>query len=77
MAFCITRSDMSAVKMNGADLLVEALKANGVKNVYGLVGIPVTDVSRLMEMVCILSTLSCVQTKWWQSAAETTDFGLF
>lgn len=41
---------MSAVKMNGADLLVEALKANGVKNVYGLVGIPVTDVSRLMEM---------------------------
>ena len=41
---------MSSVKMNGADLLVEALKANGVKNVYGLVGIPVTDVSRLMEM---------------------------
>ncbi|MBO5632266.1 MAG: oxalyl-CoA decarboxylase [Aeriscardovia sp.] len=36
-------------KMNGAQLLVESLVANGVKNVYGLVGIPVTDVARLME----------------------------
>lgn len=39
-----------AEEMNGAQLLVESLLANGVKNVYGLVGIPVTDVARLMEL---------------------------
>ena len=36
--------------MNGAQLLVESLLANGVKNMYGLVGIPVTDLARLMEL---------------------------
>ena len=34
----------------GANILVEALQKNGVKNIYGIVGIPVTDLARLMEL---------------------------
>ena len=34
----------------GANILVEALQKNGIKNVYGIVGIPVTDLARLMEL---------------------------
>lgn len=36
--------------INGAGLLIKALKANGIKNLYGLVGIPVTDLMRLAQM---------------------------
>ncbi|MFD7899954.1 oxalyl-CoA decarboxylase [Streptomyces sp. NPDC059743] len=34
---------------NGFNLLVDALQANGVQNMYGVVGIPVTDVARLAQ----------------------------
>lgn len=34
---------------DGANLLVDALKANHVKNVYGLVGIPVTGLAEIMQ----------------------------
>ena len=30
-------------QVTGAELLIEALKKNDLKNVYGVVGIPVTD----------------------------------
>lgn len=34
---------------NGAELLIAALKKNNVKNIYGLVGIPVTDWARMAQ----------------------------
>src|SRR6187397_1025942 len=34
---------------NGANLVVDALEANGVKHMYGVVGIPVTDLARLAQ----------------------------
>ena len=40
----------SSLNKTGANILVEALQANGIKNVYGIVGIPVTDLARLMEL---------------------------
>lgn len=35
---------------SGADLLIDALQANGINNMYGIVGIPVTDFARLAEI---------------------------
>ena len=34
-------------KISGAEILVTALKKNGVKRIYGVIGIPVTDFARL------------------------------
>lgn len=36
--------------LTGASLLVDALQANGLNNMYGVVGIPVTDFARLAEL---------------------------
>ena len=36
-------------KISGAEILVTALKKNGVKRIYGVVGIPVTDFARLAQ----------------------------
>ena len=36
-------------KISGAEILVTALKKNGVKRTYGVVGIPVTDFVRLAQ----------------------------
>ncbi|TCD53626.1 oxalyl-CoA decarboxylase [Alloscardovia theropitheci] len=35
---------------SGAELLIDALKINGIQNIYGLVGIPVTDLARLAQI---------------------------
>ncbi|QNQ81894.1 oxalyl-CoA decarboxylase [Lactobacillus sp. PV012] len=40
----------SSLNRTGANILVKALQANGINNVYGIVGIPVTDLARLMEL---------------------------
>lgn len=34
----------------GADLLIDALQKNGLNNIYGVVGIPVTDFARLAQL---------------------------
>lgn len=34
----------------GADLLIDALQKNGLNNIYGVVGIPVTDLARLAQL---------------------------
>lgn len=36
-------------QVTGAELLIDALKKNDLKNVYGVVGIPVTDLARMMQ----------------------------
>ncbi len=36
-------------KFNGAELLIAALKKNNVENIYGVVGIPVTDWARMAQ----------------------------
>ena len=36
-------------QISGAETLVMALKKNGVKRIYGVVGIPVTDFVRLAQ----------------------------
>lgn len=38
------------VSLTGAALLIDALQANGLNNMYGVVGIPVTDFARLTEL---------------------------
>ncbi len=35
---------------SGAELLIDALQTNGLENMYGLVGIPVTDFARLAQL---------------------------
>ncbi|BBZ33711.1 oxalyl-CoA decarboxylase [Mycolicibacterium confluentis] len=42
-------TDSRAAQTDGAHLLVDALKLNGVRTIYGLVGIPVTDVARIAQ----------------------------
>jgi thiamine pyrophosphate-dependent acetolactate synthase large subunit-like protein len=34
---------------DGIHLVVDALKLNGVENIYGVVGIPITDLARLAQ----------------------------
>ena len=36
-------------QVTGAELLIDALKKNGLKNIYGVVGIPVTDLARMAQ----------------------------
>jgi oxalyl-CoA decarboxylase len=42
-------SDGAAVLTDGIHLVVDALKLNDVKTIYGVVGIPVTDLARLAQ----------------------------
>ncbi len=39
-----------ATQRSGAELLIEALKLNGLTKMYGVVGIPVTDFARLAQL---------------------------
>jgi oxalyl-CoA decarboxylase len=41
--------DRAQASVDGFNLLVDALKLNGVETIYGLVGIPVTDVARVAQ----------------------------
>lgn len=45
--FFIVTQDVS---LTGAALLIDALQANGLNNMYGVVGTPVTDFARLAEL---------------------------
>ncbi|MBB1063267.1 oxalyl-CoA decarboxylase [Limosilactobacillus fastidiosus] len=40
----------NSLERTGASLLIKALRQNGINNIYGLVGIPVTDFARLAEL---------------------------
>ncbi|MBB1110055.1 oxalyl-CoA decarboxylase [Limosilactobacillus sp. pH52_RY] len=40
----------NSLERTGASLLIKALQQNGINNIYGLVGIPVTDFARLAEL---------------------------
>jgi oxalyl-CoA decarboxylase len=42
-------ADDSAALTDGIHVVVDALKTNGVKNIYGVVGIPITDLARLAQ----------------------------
>ncbi|MFJ5898680.1 oxalyl-CoA decarboxylase [Streptomyces sp. NPDC093064] len=42
-------TDDPAALTDGIHLVVEALKRNGVKNIYGVVGIPITDLARVAQ----------------------------
>jgi oxalyl-CoA decarboxylase len=42
-------SDGAAALTDGIHLVVDALKLNGVKTIYGVVGIPITDLARLAQ----------------------------
>lgn len=39
-----------SLNRTGASLLIDALKANNIHNLYGIVGIPITDLARLAEL---------------------------
>lgn len=41
---------MVDTSLTGAALLIDALQANGLNNMYGVVGIPVTDFARLAQL---------------------------
>lgn len=41
--------DDSAALTDGIHVVVDALKVNGVENIYGVVGIPITDLARLAQ----------------------------
>jgi oxalyl-CoA decarboxylase len=45
----MTNDTQSAEQTDGFHLVIEALKLNGISNVYGLPGIPVTDLTRMMQ----------------------------
>ncbi|MFE7234117.1 oxalyl-CoA decarboxylase [Streptomyces sp. NPDC002405] len=42
-------TDGPAALTDGIHLVVEALRRNGVKNIYGVVGIPITDLARVAQ----------------------------
>jgi len=42
-------TDQAAEKTDGYHLIVDVLKLNGVSTIYGLVGIPITDLARLAQ----------------------------
>jgi oxalyl-CoA decarboxylase len=42
-------ADTAAELTDGCHLVVEALKINGVRTIYGVVGIPITDVARVAQ----------------------------
>lgn len=39
-----------SLNRTGASLLIDALQKNGINNLYGVVGIPITDLARLAEL---------------------------
>lgn len=39
-----------SLSRTGASLLIDALQKNGINNLYGVVGIPITDLARLAEL---------------------------
>ena len=39
-----------SLSRTGASLLIDALQKNGINNLYGVVGIPITDLARLSEL---------------------------
>jgi hypothetical protein len=45
----LTTQSASAELTDGFHLLVDAMKLNGIDTIYGLVGIPVTDLARLAQ----------------------------
>ena len=45
----MTQARRSPLTTNGFNLVVDALKANGVRTMYGVVGIPVTDLARVAQ----------------------------
>src|SRR5689334_22213528 len=45
----ISAATSAAALTDGIHLVVDALKLNGVKNIYGVVGIPITDLARLAQ----------------------------
>jgi oxalyl-CoA decarboxylase len=44
-----TPVDTAATLTDGYHLVVEALKLNDVRTIYGVVGIPITDVARVAQ----------------------------
>ena len=42
-------ADPSTAQMDGFHLVLEALKLNGLDTIYGLPGIPITDLTRLAQ----------------------------
>lgn len=42
-------TEESTATVSGAELVLDALKANGAETIYGLIGIPVTDFARLAQ----------------------------
>lgn len=40
----------NSLDKTGANILIEALQKNGINRLYGIVGIPVTDLARLAEL---------------------------
>jgi len=45
----MTNDTQSAEQTDGFHLVIDALKLNGITNIYGLPGIPVTDLTRMMQ----------------------------
>ena len=45
----VTPVDTAATLTDGYHLVVEALKLNDVRTIYGVVGIPITDVARVAQ----------------------------
>ena len=45
----MTNDTQSAEQTDGFHLVIDALKLNGISNIYGLPGIPVTDLTRMMQ----------------------------
>jgi hypothetical protein len=45
----IATSDTAAELTDGYHLVVEALKLNDIRTIYGVVGIPITDVARIAQ----------------------------
>src|SRR5688572_9569704 len=44
-----TASDSQAAETDGFHLVLDALKLNGITNLYGLPGIPITDLTRMAQ----------------------------
>ena len=44
-----TDADAAAELTDGYHLVVEALKLNDIRTIYGVVGIPITDVARVAQ----------------------------
>ncbi len=42
-------ADVPTKLTNGFHLIVDALRVNGVTTIYGVVGIPITDLARLAQ----------------------------